>query len=101
MFIDTPVLAPQNRKQLYIGLVVPTAEMYMDFTSHWGYPVQDWQEEELGNTSNVPASALILLFFRAERISHDVRRILSIFLDIIRPISNSVKSWKHYKCSFH
>ena len=33
-------VAPQNRKQLYIGLVVSreirTAEMYMDFTSHWG-----------------------------------------------------------------
>ena len=26
-------IAPQNRKQLYIGLVVRTAEMYMDFTS--------------------------------------------------------------------
>ena len=34
-------LAPQHRKQLYIGLVVVlenlTTEMYMDFASHWGY----------------------------------------------------------------
>ena len=33
-----PKTTLQNRKQLYrpIGMVVQTAEIYMDFTSHWG-----------------------------------------------------------------